>query len=61
MRINKVNIPQSQTIKCLREVKIEKLGSVVALIGKNGAGKSRILEMIKAYPNNISFYEKRSS
>ena len=48
MRINKVEFNELQTSKVgLKEIKLERLGPVVALIGKNGSGKSRILNFLE--------------
>ncbi|CAM3497003.1 AAA family ATPase [Flavobacterium gelidilacus] len=63
MRIAKIKIPLEQTKSVnLKEIDLTKkpLGSVVALVGKNGSGKSRILNFVKEYPKKIdaiSFYE----
>lgn len=47
MRINNLSIDKSITQeKGLEEINLERLGSVVALIGKNGSGKSRILRLL---------------
>ena len=37
----------------LEPIKMERLGQVVALVGKNGAGKSRILETLKSDDNSL--------
>ncbi|NVO10701.1 MAG: AAA family ATPase [Bacteroidales bacterium] len=48
MKITKIMFDESQTSKMgLREIKLDRLGSVVALIGKNGSGKTRILNFIE--------------
>jgi ABC-type Na+ transport system ATPase subunit NatA len=49
MRITRVSIrkPSNQ----LKPIQINGLGDVVALVGKNGSGKSRILQEIQNYPN----------
>jgi len=57
MRIAKFNPDKSITDQVkLEEINLTKLplGSVVALVGKNGAGKSRILRLVEDYFNNIS-------
>lgn len=46
MRITKVNIPKSQINNGLDTVKMHKLGQIVLLAGKNGAGKTRLLNLI---------------
>jgi len=48
MRITSVNIPESQLTNGLKEIKMEKLGPVVLLAGKNGAGKSRLINELQA-------------
>lgn len=45
MRITKVDIPELPQIG-LKRIQMEKLGPVVVLAGKNGAGKSRLLERL---------------
>jgi ABC-type cobalamin/Fe3+-siderophores transport system ATPase subunit len=57
MRINSFEIDESTcATKGLKPVKLEKLSSVVALVGKNGSGKSRFLKLMPEYLlNNISF------
>lgn len=57
MRITKIYIPESTTItKNLQEINLTKkpLGSTVALIGKNGAGKSRILGFVEKYIQTLN-------
>lgn len=50
MRIEKLFIDKSITSKeGIEEINLERLGPVVALIGKNGSGKSRILKLIQNY------------
>ena len=48
MKIEKLKISKSvsQTLG-IKEINLERLGSVVALIGRNGSGKSRILKLIE--------------
>lgn len=46
MRITKVNIPKDLIDNGLESIKMDKLGQVVLLAGKNGSGKSRILDLI---------------
>lgn len=58
MRINKLKYSEIETNKVgLKEINLERFGSVVALIGKNGSGKSRILNFIenKFAPNIYDF------
>lgn len=38
----------------LSKIELNNLKNVVALIGKNGSGKSRILELVRKYPSSIS-------
>jgi len=45
MRITEVNIPADEA-RGLKEIKMKKLGQIVILAGKNGSGKSRILNKI---------------
>lgn len=48
MKIKKITFNQLQTSDVgLKEINIDRLGSVVALIGKNGSGKSRILNFLE--------------
>ncbi|MES2382522.1 MAG: AAA family ATPase [Bacteroidota bacterium] len=52
MRINKIKFSPSQTNeRGLQEIKLDRLETVVALVGKNGSGKTRILNLIE---NEIS-------
>lgn len=54
MKINRISFEESQTSKVgLKEIKLERLGNVVALIGKNGSGKTRILNFIEANFSSI--------
>ena len=46
MRITKVNIPKELIKNGLETVKMHRLGHVVILTGKNGSGKSRLLNLI---------------
>ncbi|QEY18215.1 hypothetical protein D0C16_20845 [Cellvibrio sp. KY-GH-1] len=46
MRITKVSIPESPEVG-LKSISMSKLDKLVLIAGKNGAGKSRILEKIK--------------
>ncbi len=57
MRISKIHVPESTTKrKNLEQIDLTKksLGSTVALVGKNGAGKSRILSFVENYIQTIS-------
>lgn len=57
MRFSKVRIHEEQTSRVgLKEINLKKkpLGSIVALIGRNGAGKSRILDLIESYLSQIT-------
>lgn len=57
MRIAKIIIPEKETSQVkLKEINLTKkpLGSVVALVGKNGAGKSRILNFVETYAKTIT-------
>ncbi|MDR6844199.1 AAA family ATPase [Flavobacterium granuli] len=56
MRIAKITIPQIEAKKVnLKEINLTKksFGSIVALVGKNGAGKSRVLKFVENYINNF--------
>jgi ABC-type multidrug transport system ATPase subunit len=46
MKITFVNIPADITGNGLSDVKMDRLGNVVLLAGKNGSGKSRILDLL---------------
>ena len=46
MRITKINIPKENINNGLEPVKMHKLGQVVLLAGKNGSGKTRLLNLI---------------
>lgn len=48
MKFNKIKIPESTTkSKGISEINIQRLNNVVAFVGKNGSGKSRILDLIE--------------
>ncbi len=47
MRIKKVNIPRTEDINDgLEHIKMDKLGNMVLIAGKNGSGKTRILNKV---------------
>lgn len=46
MKITKINIPKSSIQNGLDSVKMDRLGQVVLLAGKNGSGKTRLLNLI---------------
>ncbi|MCP4120650.1 MAG: AAA family ATPase, partial [Bacteroidetes bacterium] len=46
MRIKKINIPETNINNGLEEVNMHRLGHVVLLAGKNGSGKTRLLNLI---------------
>jgi ABC-type multidrug transport system ATPase subunit len=46
MRITKVNIPKNLINNGLETVEMHKMGQIVLLAGKNGSGKSRLLNLI---------------
>lgn len=49
MKIERINIPESITSKSgLKAVVMERLNHVVLVAGKNGAGKSRLLQLIRS-------------
>ncbi len=48
MKLNKLNIPNNITQQSgIEEINIKRLNSVVALIGRNGSGKTRILNLFE--------------
>lgn len=54
MKIEKVNLPEIATSYMgLGPIKMERLGQVVLIAGKNGSGKSRLLKLIKERVQNI--------
>ena len=58
MRITKIKVDLGITKSVnLKEINLTKkpLGSVVALVGQNGAGKSRILNFVESYFENLTF------
>ncbi|MCD6013599.1 MAG: hypothetical protein K0Q79_3461 [Flavipsychrobacter sp.] len=48
MRITSIDIPQERIQNGLKPIKMDRLGSVVLLAGKNGSGKSRLLNLINS-------------
>jgi ABC-type multidrug transport system ATPase subunit len=52
MRITKINIPKSNIDNGLEAVKMHRLGQVVLLAGKNGSGKTRLLNLISTTIKN---------
>lgn len=48
MRITDVTFPDGFSLG-LREIRLNRLGSVVAIAGRNGAGKSRLLRVLHAW------------
>ena len=51
MRFNKIVIPEKITQeKGIEPINIRRLSSVIAFIGKNGSGKTRILDLIEKNP-----------
>lgn len=52
MRIEKFCSSKAATLLGLKPINLtsKKLGSVIALVGKNGAGKSRVLKLVEAFP-----------
>lgn len=58
MRISRIKILEEESNQVnLKRIDLTKkpLGSVVALVGKNGAGKSRILKFVEKYAMSINF------
>ncbi len=63
MRISKLKVAKALTdTKRLKEINLTKkpLGSTVALVGRNGAGKSRILKFVEDYFQNITIEDLTS-
>ena len=58
MKINKLQLPFSITDgEGIKKIDISRLGSVVALVGRNGSGKSRILKLVEQSTHpNIGYY-----
>lgn len=57
MRISKANFQEgSQQMKGLKSINLSQkpLGALIALAGKNGSGKSRILNLIENYAHNLT-------
>jgi predicted ATP-binding protein involved in virulence len=51
MKFEKINIPKEQTQETgIEKIDIQQLPRVVAFVGKNGSGKTRILDLIEKYP-----------
>ena len=46
MKINSIHIPKNFNDRGLNEINIDRLGDIVAIAGKNGAGKTRLLRII---------------
>ncbi|WP_436515601.1 AAA family ATPase [Ekhidna sp. To15] len=65
MRITSINIPEEKINNGLKPIVMEKLGQVVLLAGKNGSGKSRILNLIQEHfkdkPKKIEIENNRKS
>ncbi|MDD5360599.1 MAG: AAA family ATPase [Ignavibacteria bacterium] len=58
MRINKLFIDNNITKDFgLKPIRLENIGKVVAFFGKNGSGKSRILDQLSIYIRNISAHK----
>lgn len=53
MKITKIDIPESLINNGLDPVKMDRLGQVVLLAGKNGAGKTRLLNLITTTMNSM--------
>ncbi len=47
MRITKIEIPEEEIENGLKKVSMSRLGNMVILAGKNGAGKTRLLKLIE--------------
>jgi len=55
MKFNRIQFPKTETSEVgLKEINVERLGNVVALIGKNGSGKTRILNFIENHFSEIT-------
>jgi ABC-type Mn2+/Zn2+ transport system ATPase subunit len=54
MKIEKINLSESETSKFgLKAVRMERLNNIVLIAGKNGAGKSRLLQLIREQVKKI--------
>lgn len=63
MRISKLKVATALTeTKRLKEINLTKkpLGSIIALVGKNGAGKTRVLKFVEDYFQNITIEDLNS-
>lgn len=57
MRFNNIHFSEEIASEFgLKEIKLEKLGSVIALVGKNGSGKTRCLNLINKHFDKITNY-----
>jgi hypothetical protein len=59
MKFEKLQIEESITSKVgIKEINLERLGNVVALIGRNGSGKTRVLDLLENNFDKIIFREQ---
>lgn len=52
MRITTINIPKEHLKDGLEEIKLDRLSDIILIAGKNGSGKTRLLNNIKHYLSN---------
>ncbi|WP_353166790.1 AAA family ATPase [Empedobacter brevis] len=54
MKINKINLPESETSNYgLEPIKMDRMSNIVLIAGKNGSGKSRLLNCVKDFISSI--------
>jgi len=54
-----INIPENFHDKGLKKIEINRLGSTVVVAGRNGAGKTRLLDLIHLYVNHHVLSDSR--
>src|SRR5690606_29411974 len=57
--IQKIFLPENVTKTLgLEEINLDRLGPVVALVGKNGSGKSRLLQLVETnFPKDLTMHD----
>ena len=58
MKINSLTLPEDFFGKGLGNIRIDRLNDIVILAGKNGAGKTRLLEIVFECMNSYIMTEK---